>query len=393
MSVSAAVMTGKGTAAISTIVVFGRGAGSILQRIFKPAASKEPKLTEGSVLLGHIVEDGEAIDQVTIGCEGPENFAIHCHGNPLIVDMIMGLLAREGAEPTSWQRLLARIAREQDGAETLEVEAGIAQVRARTLEGTKIIINQINTGLGGKARQWLRKLDSIPLEHLKEQARQILDATRQAKLVMFGCSAVITGPANSGKSTLFNRLCGQDKAIVTDIEGTTRDWVSSECKIGPVLVELIDTAGFTGRTASAWNHIDEESQRRSIDLLEKGDLIILVLDGSRGHEQLKPELPALLKGKRVLTVLNKSDLPRRFDPGRVPQLSQEVIAISAKFGKGIDKLMQKIQHLCGPDRLKPDTAVCFTDRQERLLGRLLQAESRQQAVSVINELLSGQLCL
>jgi len=99
MSVFAAVMTGKGTAAISTIQVFGDAAEAITKKLFKPTGSKPAEFKTGKVLLGAIIDPArqETIDQVTIGCEGPESIAIHCHGNPLIVEMIMQLLQRNGA--------------------------------------------------------------------------------------------------------------------------------------------------------------------------------------------------------------------------------------------------------------------------------------------------------
>ncbi|MHC4658762.1 MAG: hypothetical protein ACYS83_06230, partial [Planctomycetota bacterium] len=96
MSVFAAVMTGKGTGAISTIAVFGDSAEAVIKKIFKPAGDKPTTLTVGKILLGTIIDGSETIDQVTIGCEEAETIAINCHGNPLIVADIMQLLAKHG---------------------------------------------------------------------------------------------------------------------------------------------------------------------------------------------------------------------------------------------------------------------------------------------------------
>ena len=98
MAAFAAVMTGKGTGALSTIQLFGAQAEAVIQKIFKPAGQKQANLQPGKILLGTIVDGGETIDHVTIGCEGPDTFAINCHGNPLIIEVIMELLQQHDVD-------------------------------------------------------------------------------------------------------------------------------------------------------------------------------------------------------------------------------------------------------------------------------------------------------
>ncbi|MHC4239846.1 MAG: hypothetical protein ACYSUC_08855 [Planctomycetota bacterium] len=107
MSVFAAVMTGQGTGAISTIEVFGDTAAAVVEKIFEPAGSRLALFETGRILLGTIVDGSETLDQVVIGCEGPQNIAISCHGNPLIVEMIMQLLQRHGVTLVKCEELLA----------------------------------------------------------------------------------------------------------------------------------------------------------------------------------------------------------------------------------------------------------------------------------------------
>ena len=239
----AAVMTGKGTGAISTVQVFGDSAEIILQKVFKPAGTKPPILKLGKILLGTISDGSETIDHVTIGCEGPKNYAINCHGNPLIVEMIMQLLAQHGVILLTAEELLTKILSAEKAVNTIALEAKLAQPKARTIQGTKIIANQIDAGLSNKAAEWLENIDSISLDAITADTKRILETSQTAKLIIYGCTAAIAGPSNTGKSTLLNCLCGRQKAIVTDIRGTTRDWVSGRCRIGPLSVELIDTAG------------------------------------------------------------------------------------------------------------------------------------------------------
>ena len=236
MNIFAAVMTGKGTGAISTVQVFGDSAELVIKKIFKPTGKKNAKFQTGEILLGTICDGDEIIDQVTISCEGPQTFAINCHGNPLIVEMIMRLLAQHGATLLTTEQLLCKILASDKSINTIALEDKLTQLKARTLVGTKIIANQIEAGLSKKAAEWLTNIDEISIDRIKAEADRILTNSQTAKLIIAGCKAALIGPPNTGKSTLLNCLAGRRKAIVTDIKGTTRDWVSAQCKIGPLSV-------------------------------------------------------------------------------------------------------------------------------------------------------------
>jgi tRNA modification GTPase len=392
MAAFAAVMTGKGTGAISTIQVFGDTAEAVIKKIFEAACEKSPIYQTGKILLGKIVGAQEIIDEVVIGCEGPDTFAIHCHGNPLINEMIMQLLQKHGAELLAADQLLTKILAARKHANTIALEAKLTQPKAGTLQGTKIIANQIEAGLTEKARQWLKDIDAVSLDQIKADAEDILESSRKAKLIIYGCKAAIVGPPNSGKSTLLNCLAGRQKAIVTDIKGTTRDWISARCKIGPLLVEFIDTAGLDEQLAATQQDgIDKASQEKSIEILKSTDLVLLVLDSSRTVQKLDDRLLDKIAYKKLLTVLNKSDLPAELDTGKLPKFLASTVRISAKFETGIEDLTEKIRQITGAAEFDLHTAVCFTDRQESLLKQLKIAESKQQAASIITELLNGQL--
>ena len=392
MSVFAAVMTGQGTGAISTIEVIGDGAAAVIERIFRPAHGQTPTFEPGKILLGTIANGADTIDQVVLGCADDEDFAINCHGNPLIVEMIMELLHRQGAELIPAERLLAKRLTRQEGLNTIAAEARLAQAKAMTLQGTKIILNQIEGGLNKRARRWLENIDGIGLEQIKAEVEEVLSDSRTAKLIISGCAAVITGPPNSGKSTLLNYLCGRQKAIVTDVKGTTRDWVSARCQVGPLSVELIDTAGLDeSLVESPDSKVQRAAQQRAVELVAKADLVLLVLDNSEPMSQLDGRICERLAAKKILTVVNKCDLPGRLDIDKLPPTLRDSVSISAKFGTGIENLVQKIPQTCGADDFDSKSAVCVTERQETLLKRLEKAPSRQEAVTIIAELLNGRL--
>jgi len=400
MSVFAAVVTGKGTGAISTVQVFGDTAGAVIEKIFKSTETKPAKFKTGKILLGTICDGTETIDQVIIGCEEPHSFAINCHGNPLIVEMIMQLLGRRGAKLLTAEQLLYKILSAQKTVNTIALEAKLTQPTARTIEGTKIIANQIDAGLSKKIAEWLDNISALSLKQISADAERILKNSQTAKLIIHGCKTIIAGPPNTGKSTLLNYLAGRQKAIVTDIKGTTRDWVSARCQIGPLSVELIDTAGLDEKLAAAPdNTIEKKSQEKSAQILEEADLVLLVLDNSTTGDQLDDRLLEKIAGKlvlseaegKVLTVLNKSDLPARFDAGKLPQILTNTVQISAKFGTGIENLTERIQQLCSVAGFDLQTPVCFTSRQKNLLQQLKKTKSKQQAASIITELLNGQV--
>lgn len=387
MNAFAAVMTGKGVGAISTIGVFGDLAASVLKKIFTPAGG-HASFETGKILLGTINDNGKTIDQIMIGCEGENNFAIHCHGNPLIVKLIMGLLGRNGVELLTAEQSLARILAEENDIDTIGIEAKLAICKAKTIEGSRIITNQIQGGLRKKASRWLDEISQISLKEINADAEGILADSRIAKVIINGCKAVIAGPPNSGKSTLLNCLCGKEKAIVTDIKGTTRDWVSAVCQIESLCLELIDTAGLDGQLAGI---VEKKSQQKTEQLLQQADLVLLVLDGSCGLAGLEENLLEKLVGKKVLTVLNKSDLPIRFKADTLPVQLSSSVQISAKLGEGVQELIESIRRVCGVAGFDLQSAVCFTERQENLLGELAETKSQKQAFSLITELLKGQL--
>ena len=379
MSAFAAVITGKGTGAIATIQLCGDSAEAVLKQIFVPQTQKMPEYTTGKILLGTIAASGEIIDQVTIGCEGTNTFAINCHGNPLIVERIMQLLQQKSVQLLTAEQLLCKTF--ADG-NTIALEAKLNLPKAKTIEGTKIILNQTDSGLTTSAKNWLSNTN---LNKITSEAKTIIEASKIAKLIIFGCRIVLAGPPNTGKSTLLNRLSGRQKAIVTDIKGATRDWVSANCRIGPLALELIDTAGLDEKLADG---INKAAQQAAIEIIKQADIVLLVLDNSEPADQFNKSLTNILTDKKVLTVLNKSDLP--FGAQRRRDLPNTV-SISAKLGTGIEQLCTRIQRLAGVENFDLRQPICFTDRQEQLLIQLTNAKSKDAARSIITELLSGLL--
>ncbi len=384
----AAVITGKGTGAISTVQVCGENAESVIRKIYKPASTKQLQFETGQILLGTIHDNPKNIDQVTIGCEGPSSFSIHCHGNPLIVEMIIQLLEKQGVQILNNEQLQMKLYATQEQTNTIALEAKIVQAQALTLEGTKIILHQIDSGLSKVVREWLSNINNLSLDSIRKQAEEILQNSSIAKIIISGCKTILTGPPNTGKSTLLNCLCGRQKSIVTDISGTTRDWVTAKCQMESLSLELIDTAGLDENLSV--NAIDNASQKKTLELINQADLIILVLDGSRDID-FDYSIFNEFTNKKILTVLNKSDLTQNFNVKKLPVFLSTIVHISAKKQTGIDDLTYSIRRILGVNDFDVRTPICFTDRQKTLLEKLRHAESIEQASTLI-KVLQNSFC-
>jgi tRNA modification GTPase len=382
----AAVLTGQGVGAIATIQLLGDSAQVVLRKVFRRKDDKPFELVDGRVLLGGIVDEDAMIDEVTIGGEGPRTFAIHCHGNPIIVERIMELLQRHGVQSVPAEQLLARIFASRKPRDSIAIEAKLALTTVKTMEGAAIISNQVKAGLSARIRHWRDHLDSMPLEEIAAEAGDILKHSEPARLIISGCTMALVGPPNTGKSTLLNTLAGREKAIVSDIRGTTRDWVSAEIHIPPLAAIIIDTAGLDPAIAASAG-IDQAAQRASIGILERAELILLILDLSQPAGQIAKGLLDKLANRRTVVVLNKADLPPQFDPAGLPGHLGETVRISAKQGSGIDGLIGAIHRTCSVTDFDPRTPVAFTDRQLRLLEALCHSDSKTKACSLLSELL------
>ena len=163
------------------------------------------------------------------------------------------------------------------------------------------------------------------------------------------------------------------------------------CQIGSLSLTIIDTAGLENELGDPQDTIGQAAQEKTTEILEQADIVLLVLDSSQSNKQIDTRFSEKIVGKRIITILNKSDLSSRLDTDRLPENLSNSVRISAKEGSGIEKLKYKIQQISGVTHFDPQQPICFTTRQENLLEQLINTLSAQQATSNLTKLLEDQI--
>ena len=365
----AAQMTASHPSAIAAICLMGPDASRVVNSIFKPT-NASAILQPAAIVLGNIIENNAVIDEVVVACENDNLFFIDCHGNSLIIENICRLAARAGATLTDPSRIISELYKSHY-ADSITIEARLAQLKTKTVAGCKLIKNQPQLGLTPLLK---KLLDSTDLDLIRSTAANVLNDSTLANLIIHGCRIVLAGPPNSGKSTLLNALCGRPASIVSEVPGTTRDYVSDTCTIGPLFAELTDTAGLD--ITLTGENIDRQAQDFSKRMIDQADLVIFITDAAN---PLTP--PIDLTDKTVLHVFNKIDLLEK------PPLAG--IPISAKTGFGLGLLTDAILNALQIKNFDLQTPVCFTMRQKRLFESLSACPSLPHAKQIITELLNG----
>lgn len=382
-----AAMSGPGTGAIASILIFGEAALGLLADIFKPAAALR-RLKEGRIAVGTIKDGARVLDSVVVCRESPRCLAINCHGNPLIVAEIMGLLARLGAEVVGADRMNSVMAAEAGGG-AIAAEAAVKLRSVRSLAGSAAVLAQCRGGLAGLAESWAERLKAgTPLDSVRREAAAVIERSRAAGLFINGCRLTLTGPSNTGKSTLLNRLAGRNKALVSPWTGTTRDWVSADCRIGELPVEIIDTAGLDDGPPGDCDWLQLESRRRAVGQLAASDLILLVLAPDVRYPQ-PDEIAAAVGDLPMITVLNKSDIYPQVSPPAL--FADQPLRISAKTGANIELLRERILKALGTGLFDPAAAICFTQRQSGLVEAIANCRDNAQAAHLASRLLEESL--
>ncbi|MCG3087368.1 tRNA uridine-5-carboxymethylaminomethyl(34) synthesis GTPase MnmE [Sporosarcina cyprini] len=374
----AAISTPMGEGAIAIVRLSGDEAIQLTSRIFRSPSGKnladEPSHT---IHYGHLIDPSteEVIEEVMVSImRAPKTFTredvveVNCHGGLVAVKRVLQLILKEGArlaEPGEFTKrafLNGRI-------DLSQAEAVMDLIRAKTDRAMNVALNQMDGKLSrliGDLRQALLEtlaqvevnIDypeyddveemTIPLmiekcSWVSEEIDKLLRTSSQGKILREGLSTVIIGRPNVGKSSLLNSLVQENKAIVTDIAGTTRDIIEEYVNVRGVPLRLVDTAGIR-ETEDIVERIGVE---RSRQVLKEADLILLVLNSSEELTEEDKRLFEATAGMDRIIVVNKTDLPRKLDLSEVENFvkNAKIVATSLMKEEGVDELEEAISKL------------------------------------------------
>ncbi|MBJ8325621.1 tRNA uridine-5-carboxymethylaminomethyl(34) synthesis GTPase MnmE [Streptococcus pacificus] len=363
----AAISTPLGEGAIGIVRLSGTDAISIAHRVFK--GKDLSKVDSHTLNYGHIIdpENNEILDEVMVGVmKAPKTFTredvieINTHGGIAVTNEILQLVLREGArmaEPGEFTKRAFLNGR----VDLTQAEAVMDLIRAKTDKAMSIAVNQLDgslsTLINNTRQEILNTLAQVEVnidypeyddveemttalikektESFERLLSNLLKTAKRGKILREGLSTAIIGRPNVGKSSLLNTLLKEDKAIVTDIEGTTRDVIEEYININGVPLKLIDTAGIRETD----DVVEKIGVERSKKALEEADLVLLVLNSSEKLTKQDEELLAISQNSNRIILLNKTDLPQAIE---IEKLPEDCIKISVLEHTNIDKIEERI---------------------------------------------------
>ncbi|WP_240624143.1 tRNA uridine-5-carboxymethylaminomethyl(34) synthesis GTPase MnmE [Staphylococcus rostri] len=365
-----------GEGAIGIVRMSGHDAVAIADKLYKGKQKLEQVPTH-TINYGHIIdpETGDVVEEVMVSVlRAPRTFTrediveINCHGGILTINRVLELTMTHGArmaEPGEYTKrafLNGRI-------DLSQAEAVMDFIRSKTDRASKVAMNQIEGRLSTLIQQQRQSILEVLAQvevnidypeyddveeattefllersrEIKEAIQQLLDTGVQGKIMREGLSTVIVGKPNVGKSSMLNNLIQSNKAIVTEVAGTTRDVLEEYVNVRGVPLKLVDTAGIR-ETEDIVERIGVERSRKA---LQEADLILFVLNNNEALTQEDRQLYDAIKNEDVIVIVNKTDLDRRLDIDEVQQMigDKPLIETSMQTQQGIDALELQIRDL------------------------------------------------
>ena len=391
----AAISSAAGNSGIGIIRVSGDEAIEVVDKIFRPA-NKNKKLANvesHTVHYGHIMDGDKTLDQVLVivmknphSYTGEDTVEIDCHGGMLILKKVLDLVLKNGArtaEPGEFTKrafLNGRIDLSQAEAvmdlinskNDFALNSSIEQLKGGVSDAIKDIrkdiiyhIAFIESALDDPEHISLDGYDEEISEMLNENINKIsklVNSFDNGRIMKEGIKTVILGKPNAGKSSLLNLMLGEDRAIVTDIEGTTRDTLEENINFNGLSLKIIDTAGIRDTE----DLVERIGVNKAKEIAKEGDLIIYVVDGSRELDDNDREIIKLINDKQAIILVNKSDMDTVINIDELKKDSnRDVILFSAKNGEGMDQLEEEIRNMFYSGKVTYNDQVYITNARHK----------------------------
>ena len=408
----AAIATAPGEGGIGIIRISGPKSLEVAEDIFFSMSGK--KISEypaRTLIFGNIKDGDKKIDEVLVAyMKGPNSYTaedvieINCHGGFISVKRILELVLSkdvrlaEAGEFTKRAFLNGRI-------DLSQAEAVIDVINAKTDKAHEVAENQLDGSLSNRIREFRDKvtellaqvevaidypeedIEFIAYTTLEEKTRELnkdikklYETSESGKIFREGLKTVIVGKPNVGKSSLLNSILGENRAIVTDIPGTTRDVIEEFVNIKGIPLKIVDTAGIR-ETDDVVEKIGVEKSMASFDT---ADLIIMVVDSSSELSEEDREILEKVQGKETIILLNKTDLPQVIDEEEVKKYVNEenIIKISALHNEGIEDVHDRIEAMVYKGDIKSSSNVIITNSRHKdaLYRAMKSAEDAMRAI-------------
>lgn len=371
----AAIATAMSPSGIGIIRISGEEAFSVIDKIYRSKNGKKvlSNMDSHTIHYGHICDGDEVIDEVMVLLmKAPNSYTredtieIDCHGGVLVMRRILETVLKYGARPAEPGEFTKR-AFLNGRIDLSQAESVIDIIKSKNNFALKSSINQLQGALTNKIKElrgvilhqiafiesalddpehisidgYGEELSSI-VKELCSELDKLIASSENGSILKEGINTVIVGKPNAGKSSLLNVLVGKERAIVTDIAGTTRDVLEEQINLDGISLNIIDTAGIRDTE----DVVEKIGVDKAKTYLGNADLIIYVVDSSTALDENDEEIIQMLKGRKAIVLLNKTDLSQVTAEEELKQrVTQKVISISAKERTGIDELERTIQEM------------------------------------------------